>query len=350
MPKQQTTQAAVLVEANSPLVIAQLEIPELAPGQVLVKLAFSGVCHTQVMECKGMRGPDAYIPHCMGHEGSGVVQEVGSEVTKVKPGDKVILSWIQGSGANVPGSVYKWSDKTVNAGSLTTFSQHSVVSENRVTLLPDGISMKQAAMVGCAVPTGVGSVLNTGQAKAGQSLVVFGAGGIGLFALAGAAIAGCSLIIAVDIRPEKLELSKQMGSTHQIISTDGDAIEQINAICPGGVDISVEATGRPEVMMQALQSVRNQGGIAVVVGNAPFGEMANLDPKQLNLGKQIRGTWGGDSVPDRDYPKYCEFIRSEKLSLEPMMSTPYSLNKINDAIEDLVGGRTARPIIDMESE
>lgn len=350
MTEQKTTNAAVLVELNAPLVIAPLEIPDLSLGQVLVKMAYSGVCYTQVMECKGLRGADAYLPHCLGHEGSGTVQEVGLGVSKVKTGDKVILSWIQGTGANAPGSKYQWNGQTVNAGAVTTFAQHSVVSENRLTVIPNGISMQEAALVGCAVPTGIGAVLNTGQAREGQSIVVFGAGGIGLFALAGAAIAGCSTIIAVDILPHKLERAKEMGATHQIDGSNGDALEQIKGICADGVDIAVEATGRPQVMVQALECVRNQGGVAVVVGNAPYGEMVNLDPKQFNLGKQIRGTWGGDSWPDRDYPKYCEYIESGKLSLKPMMSKPYSLIQINEAVEDLIGGKTARPIIDLDAQ
>ena len=343
-----TTKAAVLVELNAPLVIADLQLPQLGPGQALIKVAFAGVCHTQVMECRGRRGPDPYLPHCLGHEGSGTVCQVGPGVTKVKLGDRVIMSWMKGSGANAPGTVYWWGSQRVNAGGVTAFSEHAVVSENRLTPIPEDISMEAAALLGCAVPTGIGAVLNTAQPKPGQSLAVFGVGGIGLCAIAGAAIAGCAPIIAVDVRPSQLALAGVMGATHVINASAVDPVREVNGICPGGVDFAIEASGRTPVMLQALHSVRPQGGIAVIVGNAPFGERVELDPGQLNLGKQLRGSWGGDNWPDRDFPTYCGFVQTGKLNLEALVSTIYPLSRINDAVNDLEAARVVRPIIDME--
>ena len=341
------TIAAVLVETGKPLVLAELDIPALRPGQALVEIAFSGVCHTQVLECRGYRGEDPYLPHCLGHEGSGIVRDVGLGITKVKAGDHVILSWIKGSGADVPGTVYQWGTRNVNAGGITTFSRHSVISENRLTVVPEDISMRDAAMLGCAVPTGLGAVFNTAQPRPGQSMAIFGTGGIGLCAVAGAAIAGCTPITAVDIRQDKLKLAGQMGATHCVHAAEVDPVEEVKRICPGGVDFAIEASGRPEVMLQALYSVRNQGGVAVVVGNARHGERVELDPKQLNLGKQLRGTWGGDNCPDRDFPRYCKLLSFGKLNIEPLLSKTYSLSEINDAIDDLEAGKVARPLIDL---
>lgn len=342
------TVAAVLVELGQPLVVTEIEIPVLKPGQVLVEVAVSGICHTQVLECRGYRGEDPYLPHCLGHEGSGVVCDVAGGVTKVKPGDRVILSWIKASGADVPGTVYRWGNRDVNAGGITTFSHYSVISENRLTVMPDNISMRDAAILGCAVPTGVGAVLNTAAPRPGQSIAIFGTGGIGLCAVAGAAITGCTPIIAVDIRQDKLAMAGQMGATNFIYAAGIDPLAEINHLCPGGVDFAIEASGRPDVMMQALRAVRSQGGIVVVVGNARYGEQAELDPKQLNQGKQLRGTWGGDNWPDRDFPRYCKLLRSGRLELEPLLrSKTYCLSEINDAIEDLEAGRIARPLIDM---
>ena len=139
------TTAAVLVELGKPLELADLEVPVLKPGRCLVEVTYSGVCHTQVGEARGHRGEDKFLPHGLGHEGSGIVREVGPGVTKVKPGDKVILSWIKGSGADVPGTVYDWNGRKVNAGGITTFATHSVISENRLTLVPEGMSMRLAA-------------------------------------------------------------------------------------------------------------------------------------------------------------------------------------------------------------
>lgn len=341
------TTAAVLVELRKPLVLADLEIPILQPGQSLVEIACTGVCHTQLLEARGYRGEDRFLPHCLGHEGSGVVLETGPGVTKVKPGNRVILSWIKGSGMDVHGAHYRWDGRTVNSGAITTFGRHSVIGENRLTVCPDDLSFRDAAVVGCAVPTGMGVIFNAARPSPGDSLAVFGAGGIGLCAIAGAAAAGCSPILALDVRENKLPLARQMGATHTLPVHGPATVEDILKICPGGLDFAVEASGRPEAMLLALHSVRNQGGTAVVIGNARFGEVLTFDPKQLNLGKRLLGTWGGDNWPDRDFPRYCRLIRAGRLKVDLLLSAPYRLDQINAAFDDLEAGRVARPLIDM---
>ena len=341
------TQAAILVELKKPLVVTEIEIPSLKSGQVLVQIAFSGVCHTQVLECRGFRGEDPYLPHCLGHEGSGTVKEIGPNVKKVKPGDNVILSWMKGSGADISGVLYQWNGRSVNAGGITTFSKHSVISENRLTVIPNKINLDEAALLGCAVPTGIGSVMNTAKPQPKQSIAIFGTGGIGLCALSGAVISGCSPIIAIDLQNEKLELAKQLGATHTINAGQVDPVEEIKRICPQGLDFAIEASGQSKVMIQALHSVRNQGGSVVVIGNARHGERLEIDPKQLNMGKRIFGTWGGDNIPDRDFPRYCDLVTSGKLKLKPFLSKTYRLNEINQAIDDLEAGKVIRPLIEM---
>lgn len=341
------TLAAILVETGSPLVLEEIEIPSLKPGQVLVEIAFSGVCHTQLSECRGRRGVDKYIPHCLGHEGSGVVVEAGPGVTKVKAGDRVLLSWMKGSGADVGQTLYSSARGTVNAGAITTFSKHSILSENRVSLLPSEISSRDATIFGCAVPTGMGAVMNTAQARAGQSAVVFGTGGIGLCAVAAAAIAGLNPVVAVDIRSQKLAVAKTMGATHFVHSNGNDVVSDLQAIVPGGFDIAVEASGQTTAMKQALAAVRNQGGVAVVLGNARFGDELTVDPRELNHGKQLRGSWGGDNTPDKHFPRYFGLLTSGKLNLDPLTSNTYPLKEINQALDDLENGKVVRPIIDM---
>jgi S-(hydroxymethyl)glutathione dehydrogenase/alcohol dehydrogenase len=343
------TTAAVLVELGKPLELADLEVPPLKPGQVLVEVAFSGVCHTQLLEARGLRGEDRFLPHCLGHEGSGTVCEVGQGVNKVKPGDRLILSWIKGSGADVGGTEYVWCGRRVNAGAVTTFGRYSVVSENRVTALPYRVPLEQAALLGCAVPTGLGAVFNKARPRPGQSMAIFGTGGIGLCAVAGAALAGCAPIIAIDVQPEKLVLAESMGATHGIDPASNDPLTAIQQICPGGVHFALEATGRPAVMRQALACVRNQGGVAVVIGNAPHGQTLELDPRQFNLGKSLMGTWGGDNWPDRDYPNYARLVADGKLRLNPLLSRSYGLLDINTALEDLRDGIAVRPLIDMSN-
>ena len=341
------TTAAVLVEARRPLQLAELEIPQLKPGQVLVEIAFSGVCHTQLLECRGYRGEDRYLPHCLGHEGSGVIAEVGPGVTRCKTGDHVVLSWIKGSGADIPGTVYDWNGRTVNAGGVTTFSRHSVVSENRLTVIPSDVDLKIAALLGCAVPTGAGAVFNTARVRPTDSVAVFGAGGIGVCAVAAASISGAFPIFAVDVDEKRLQVASEMGATHTINGTVDDPIQSIKQVCPRGIDVSIEASGRPDVMLQALAAVRSQGGTTVIAGNARHGERLDIDPGELNQGKRLLGTWGGDNVPDRDFPKYCQLLTSGRLSVAPLLSQPYSLTDINTALDDLESRRVPRPLIDM---
>jgi S-(hydroxymethyl)glutathione dehydrogenase/alcohol dehydrogenase len=342
------TTAAILVELAKPLELVDLEIPALKPGQVLVEIAFSGVCHTQLLEARGRRGPDNFLPHCLGHEAGGTVLEVGSAITKVKPGQRVVLSWIKGSGLDVPGTVYEWNGKKVNAGGVTTFSQHAVVAENRLTPIADDFPLREAALLGCAVPTGLGAVFNTAAPRPGQSMAVFGVGGIGLCAVAAARINGLTPIVAVDVAPQRLAAAKKMGATHLIDASQCDPVAELQKLIPGGPDFAVEASGRPDVMRQALHCVRQQGGAAVLVGNAEQGKLLELDPKQFNLGKRLLGTWGGDNVPDRDFPRYVKLVRDGLLSLEPMLDRTYSLGDINQALDDLEARAVARPLIDMK--
>ncbi len=341
------TQAMLLVQTGQPLEMAEIAIPALKPGQVLVEIAFSGACGTQVMEQRGLKGEDKWVPHCLGHEGSGTVLETGSAVTKVKTGDKVVLSWIRGSGIEAGGAVYDWDGKRVNAGGVTTFQRHAVVSENRLTPLPAGLPMEIAVLLGCAAPTGMGSVINVLRAQPGESVVVFGTGGIGLNAVMAAAMAGAVPVIGVDPNPNRRALAQAYGATHVIDPTEGDPVAAIRAILPQGADAAVEATGIPDVMRQALQAVRQQGGRSVVIGNAKHGSALSLDPGLFNAGKSLLGTWGGDAVPDRDYPRFARLLAASRFDVRALLSAPYRLDQATQALDDLAAGRVGRPLIAM---
>ncbi len=341
------TTAAILVELAKPLEIVDLEIPPLKAGQVLVEIAYSGVCHTQVGEVRGQRGPDPYLPHCLGHEASGWVRELGPGVTRLRAGQAVILSWIKGPGANVAGTVYGWEGKSVNAGGVTTFSRFTVASENRLTPIADKFPLREAALLGCPVPTGIGAVWNTAGAQPGQSLAVFGVGGVGCCAVAGAFLTGCHPIIAVDLNPWKLELAKQFGASHTVLASEADVVGQVMKLADGQLDLAVEVSGQPSVMQQAFQAVRVQGGIAVIVGNARHGTKLEIDPRLLNTGKQLRGTWGGDNQPERDFPRYQRLVEAGRLRLEPLLGKSYSLAEVNRALDHLEQGTAARPILHM---
>lgn len=341
------TTAALLVQTGQPLVITTIETPPLKVGQVLVEIAYSGACGTQVLEARGAKGEDKWVPHCMGHEASGTVIETGIGITRVKVGDRVALSWIKGGGIEAGGAVYDWDGRKVNAGAVTTFQRHAVVSENRLTVLPPEFDMRHAIMLGCALPTGMGAVFNVTRPQPGDTVAVFGAGGIGLAAIMAAHVAGCHPIIAIDPVPLKREMALAHGATHTIDPTAGDPVAAVKAIVPAGVDAAIEATGLPTVMDQALQAVRMQGGRAVVVGNAHHGQNVSLSPGLFNQGKSLLGTWGGDSVPDRDYGRYMRLMTSGRIDVGSLLSAPYRLADINQALDDLEHGRIGRPLIDM---
>ncbi len=341
------TVAAVLTECGRPLELAELDLPELTAGQVLVDLTYSGLCHTQLLEARGHRGPDKWLPHCLGHEGSGVVREVGPGVRKVKPGDAVILSWLKGSGLDSAGIQYRWGGRTVNAGGVTTFQRAAVVAENRLTRLPAPIDMADAALLGCAGATGLGVVHNVLAPVHKDSLAVFGTGGIGLFAVAAARLHHCEPVIAVDVRADREALARRLGATHFVRADQEDPVLAISHLVPGGVRHAVEATGRPAVMAQALASVMPRRGAAAVVGNAHAGELLTIDPRELNQGKRLLGTWGGNTDPDRDFPRYAAYLTSGRLDLSPLRGDLYPLERINEALDDLETGRAARPLIAM---
>jgi len=341
------TVAALLVTPGKPIVIDEIEIPALKRGQVLVEIAYSGACHTQVLEARGYRGEDKWVPHCLGHEGTGTVLECDASVTKVAKGDKVVLSWLKGLGVEAGGAVYQWQGRAVNAGGVTTFQRHAVVSENRLTKLAGDLPLDLGVAMGCAVPTGMGSVLNVGRVQAGDTVAIFGCGGIGLNATAAAAHAGASMIIGIDPQQSKRETAKLFGATHVVDPDAGDVLAELRKIAPAGLDVAIEATGLSKVMDQALRCVRQQGGRAVVIGNARAGSTLTLDPGLFNQGKSLLGTWGGDTVPDRDFPRFGRLLMSPRFDMRRLLSKPYRLVDINIALDDLEAGRVNRPLIDM---
>ncbi len=341
------TTAAVLVQPGQPLELADLEIPSLAPGQVLVEIANSGVCHTQLLEWQGQRGEDRFLPHGLGHEGSGIVIDVGAQVIKCRPGDRVILSWIKGGGADVPGTKYRWNNRTVNAGGITTFMRHAVVSENRITPQTSDLSPAEAAFLGCAVATGLGVIRNTLQVAPKSSVLILGAGGIGLFAVAGAKLMEAGPILVADLNNDRLEAARALGATHLIHAQEQDLLEEVRKVCPQGVSYAVEATGQVKVMREALSAVKSRGGTVAIIGNAAYGQELVLDPQQFNQGKRLLGTWGGESSPDEDFPLYQSWFKEKRITAAPLDPAVYALESINVALADLEHRYVTRPIIDM---
>ena len=344
------TKAAVLYEINKPLQIEELTMPDLQSGQVLVKIAYSGICRSQLNEIQGLKGQDNYLPHTLGHEGSGIVESIGPGVSKVNPGDHVVLTWIKGRGADVPSSLYKKADgSTVNSGAISTFMSKTVISENRLVKMPPEMPLCEAALLGCAIPTGAGIVLNTLKVQSGNSVAIFGVGGIGLSAVLATDMVNAAPIIAVDVFDYKLDFARDVGATHLINARQEDPLTAILKITNGrGVDYAIEAAGRRETMERAFQAVRDNGGLCVLAGNLSQGEMISLDPFYLIKGKQIIGTWGGETDPDRDIPNYIRLYQAGRLKLDKLITDTFTLYEINKAIDMMSKGKiTGRCLIEM---
>ena len=343
------TKAAVLYEIGKPLVIEELQIPELQRGQVLVKVLCSGVCHSQLNEIKGFKGEDKYLPHTLGHEGSGIVEKIGPNVTKIREGDYVVLSWIKGPGLDAPSSHYKniKNGKRINSGAISTFNQFAIISENRLTKLSTKVPPDKAALLGCAVPTGAGILMNTLKVKEGDTIAIFGIGGIGSSAVLAADLMKSSKIIAVDIREHTLKLAEELGATHKINFRQDDVIASIKDITGGiGVDYAIEAAGVKEAMELAFNSITDSG-TAVIAGNLKHNEKICIDPFDLIKGKKLLGTWGGETKPERDIPFYENMYLSGKLKLDKLITSKYRLEDINDAFADLENENVMRALIDM---
>jgi S-(hydroxymethyl)glutathione dehydrogenase/alcohol dehydrogenase len=349
LPK--TMQAAILVEQRQPLVIDRVELPTAVTyGQVLVKVCYSGICGSQIGEIDGVKGKDPYLPHLLGHEGSGVVMKVGQGVTHVHPGDHVVMHWMPGKGIQPKPPVYARNGRPVNAGFVTTFNEYAIVSENRLTPIPDDFPLDLAPLFGCAVTTAFGIVNNKANIKIGQSVVVFGAGGVGLSVIQAAAMVSANPIIAVDLFDEKLEFSKKVGATHTVNAKKTEAAGWIRGILNGiGADAVIENTGDPNVISMAYQ-LTGSTGKTILVGVPKVGSQVSLYTLPLHFGKLITGTRGGECLPHQDIPRYIKLMRAGKLDLQKLVTDRFKLSEINTAIENMRAGEiTGRCLIEIGS-
>jgi len=338
--------AAILVEQKKPLVIEEVEVPAPKLGQVLVKVLASGICGSQIGEIDGVKGPDRFLPHLLGHEGCGEVLEVGEGVRTVKAGDRVVLHWRKGTGLESVTPVYESRIGRVHAGWVTTFNEYAIVSENRVTAIPADFDPEIAALFGCAVTTGFGVVNNNARLGIGESIAIFGAGGIGLNIVQGAALAGGNPVIALDRFDNRLELARSLGATHAINVTKADAAEEIKKLVGyEGVDVAVDNTGNVEVIALASR-LTNARGRTVLVGVPPKDATASISTLPLHFEKRLVGSHGGECRPDVDIPRYVRLVCEGRLALSSLIGRRYPLADINAAITDMTSGSLAgRPIV-----
>ncbi len=335
------TKAAVLRKVGGPLIIEELEIPKLCKGQVLVKILCSGLCRSQINEIAGRKGRE-FIPHLLGHEASAVVIETGKGVKKVKSNDYVMASWIKGSGLDAPTVKYRASDgSVVNAGAVATFCNFAVISENRLVKIPKNIDPIVASLLGCAVPTGAGVIDKLG-IKSGQKLAIFGIGGIGASALMRAQMLGVQCT-AVDVIEWKLEWACNLGVFAAFHPDDPFYSEETPL---GNFDYAIECSGNKAAMKMAFECLKNDG-TAIIAGNLKPGEKISIDPYELVKGKKLRGTWGGECFLDEDIPFYASEYLTGNFPIEQLITKIYSLDRINEGLEDLEKGRLIRGVVDM---
>lgn len=338
--------AAILERTNESLVVEEVTFAgPLETGQVLVQIHYSGICGKQIEEIQGTGGPDLYLPHMLGHEGSGVVVDVASGVRKVAPGDHVVLHWMKGSGIDSPAPIYTRRGERVNAGWITTFNEYGVISENRMTPISKKADLKVVCLLGCAVTTGVGVILNEANLRPGDSVAVFGCGGVGLSAIQGASLVNSYPIIAVDRNPKSLELARKLGASHGICSTSNDVIGEIRKITGGkGAKFVVVSVGEAQVTELAAK-VSSIPGSVFLVGVPPAGSMITVDALDIHMGRTFLGSYGGGTVPDRDIPAYLDLNHKGHLKLRELITNIVSLDQINEGISSCMSGIAGRCIV-----
>lgn len=336
--------AAILFEQKKPLVVADIALPKnLAYGQVLVKVHYSGICGSQIGEIDGVKGEDKYLPHLLGHEGSATVLKVGEGVKNVKEGDTVVLHWRKGKGIESPTPVYSLNEIKVNAGWITTFNDYSIISENRMTKVNSDIDLVTAPLLGCALTTGFGVIQNDASLSIGESIVIFGSGGIGLSMIQAAKLRGAFPIIAIDQFDGRLELARDHGADFIINSTKENNIRSaISNYTKDNLDVFVDNTGETEIMEMGYEMI-NQSGRLILVGVPKHTSKFSVYTLPLHFGKVITGSEGGSSSPSSDIPKFSNLIKSNQLEIKTQVTKICSLKDINDAISDmklgLVNGR-----------
>jgi alcohol dehydrogenase len=352
------------------LAIRDLELGEPGVGEVLVRIVAAGLCHSDLSVIDGSRIRP--LPMLLGHEASGIVEDVGPGVTDVVPGDHVVLSYVPSCGGCVPcqsGRPALCETAMVSNGSgtlpggyrrltltdggepinhhlgVSAFADHAVVSQASLVKIDPEADLATAAVLGCAVLTGVGAVVNTAAPRAGSSAVVFGLGGVGLSAVMGARLAGCHPIVAVDIVPAKLALAMELGATHTVPGDDPDLLAAVRALTAGGGDTVIEAVGRVATLELAYAAT-HRGGTTVAAGLPAPDQTMSITPLSLVAEERtLKGSYMGSGVPRRDVPRLLALARAGRLPVERLISSTIRLGDINAAFDRLAEGSAVRQLL-----
>jgi S-(hydroxymethyl)mycothiol dehydrogenase len=353
---------------NGPSEIEEFVIDPPGPGEAVIRIIASGVCHTDLSAKNGVFGTEGF-PFLLGHEGAGIVESIGDGVTNVEVGDHVILAWrapcgecrfclvgkphLCAASLNAKTKMRAVKDNVeLNAIlGIGTFCTHTIVHSGQCVKIDPALPSPQMSLIGCGVMTGIGAAINTAKVEPGSSVAVFGCGGVGDSVIMGAKLAGATTIIAVDIDDRKLEWAKEFGATHTINSSSVDPVEKIKELTDGfGVNFSFEAVGRADTLSQAIFS-RDLAGTCVMIGVA--GPSASLDSlplgKFFDLGGALRVSWYGDCLPTRDFPTLAAWYQQGRLDLDRVVTKEIGLEDVEEAFEAMHRGETLRSVIVFDS-
>ena len=346
------TQAAILFESSKPLIVEEIQLPEeLFAGHVLVEVITSGLCGAQINEIEAVKGPDKFLPHLLGHEGFARVIEVGPGVTTMVPGDQVVMHWRPGSGIQSKPPVYKWQGKQLNAGWVTTFNKHAVVSENRITRIPNSNYDKNLIpLLGCALTTSLGVLENDAKIGFRDSLLIFGAGGVGLLLIKIAKLIGVRDITVVDIHSEKLVKARELGASNTFnFQNKNETLSGLRALYGRDLpSVAIDTTGHTDAI-EICYEISSSDARVILVGVPKAGNKASIYTLPLHFGKVIKGSEGGQSRPDVDIPFLLQLVAGRQLNFEDFPTHSFPLAGINEAISRLKNGITGRMIIDFSN-
>ena len=363
--------AAVASAAARPLSIETVELEGPKAGEVLVEIKATGVCHTDEFTLSG-KDPEGLFPAILGHEGAGIVLEVGPGVTSLKPGDHVVPLYVpecrqceyclnpktnlcqairatQGKGL-MPDGTSRFSlkgEQVLHYMGTSTFASHTVVPEIALAKIRKDAPFDKVCYIGCGVTTGIGAVINTAKVEPGSNVVVFGLGGIGLNVIQGARLAGANMIVGVDINPERRAIAERFGMTHFVNPSEvgKDVVAHLVNLTGGGADYSFECVGSAPLMRQALECCHKGWGVSVIIGVAPAGAEISTRPFQLVTGRVWKGTAFGGARGRRDVPKIVDWYMDKKIEIDPLITHTLPLERINEAFELMHAGKSIRTVV-----
>jgi S-(hydroxymethyl)glutathione dehydrogenase/alcohol dehydrogenase len=334
--------AAVLKELNAPLSIEYIGLTELQVGQVRVRVLVSGICGSQLHEINGNKGNGKFLPHLMGHEGCGIVEDVGSGVTTVKVGDKVVMHWRPGAGIESAFPQYTLNNKIFSSGKINTLAQWVIASENRLTTVPSETPNDLAALLGCSLTTALGIIDNECDFKFGESVAIIGTGGVGLNLIQGAAMRRLNPIIAIDNNENKRNLSLISGADFFYNISETEFKDK--------VDVVIDTTGNVDVIKKSFDYLSNNGRMILVGQPRPGASLEVVNALSFfnGNGLSIKATQGGKTNPSNDILRYVKLEKAGKLYIDNFITHRYKLDQVNEAFDMLKSGNAGRIMIDME--